>query len=83
MANDRHANVTIAVAGRPDTLRTMYGHWTAVVRRSRIGLVMSTGADIDGDLFGEPLPRRLTIAPRAGLAWMIDGGGRRLVQIGR
>ena len=83
LANDRHANVTIAVAGRPDALRTMYGHWTAVVRRSRIGLVMSTGADIDGDLFGEPLPRRLTIAPRAGLAWMIDSGGRRLVQIGR
>ena len=66
LANERHANVTVVAAGRPDALRTMYGHWTAVVRRSRIGLVMSSGADTDGDLFGEPLPRRSPIAPRPG-----------------
>ncbi len=83
LANERHPNVTIVAAGRPDALRAMYGHWTAVIRRSRIGLVMSTGADTDGDLFGEPLPRRLPIAARPGLAWMIDAGGRRLVQVGR
>ncbi len=80
---ERHPNVTVVAAGRPDALRTMYGHWTAVVRRSRIGLVMSTGADTDGDLFGEPLPRRSPVPPRPGLAWMIDAGGRRLVQVGR
>ena len=80
---ERHPNVTVIATGRPDALRTMYGHWTAVVRRSRIGLVMSTGADTDGDLFGEPLPRRSPVPPRSGLAWMIDAGGRRLVQVGR
>jgi S-DNA-T family DNA segregation ATPase FtsK/SpoIIIE len=83
LANERRPEVTIVVAGRPDSLRAMYGHWTAVIRRSRIGLVMSTGADTDGDLFGEPLPRRLPVAARPGLAWMIDAGGRRLVQVGR
>jgi S-DNA-T family DNA segregation ATPase FtsK/SpoIIIE len=83
LANDRHPDVTIVAAGRPDSLRALYGHWTGVIRRSRIGLVMSTGADTDGDLFGEPLPRRLPIAARTGLAWVIDAGGRRLVQIGR
>jgi S-DNA-T family DNA segregation ATPase FtsK/SpoIIIE len=83
LANERHPNVTIVAAGRPDSLRAMYGHWSAMIRRSRIGLVMSTGADTDGDLFGEPLPRRLPIAARPGLAWMIDAGGRRLVQVGR
>jgi S-DNA-T family DNA segregation ATPase FtsK/SpoIIIE len=83
LAGDRDPNVTIVAAGRPDALRSMYGHWTAVVRRSRIGLIMSTGADTDGDLFGEPLPRRLPIAARQGLAWLIDAGGRRLVQVGR
>jgi S-DNA-T family DNA segregation ATPase FtsK/SpoIIIE len=83
LATECHPNVTIVAAGRPDSLRAMYGHWTAVIRRSRIGLVMSSGADTDGDLFGEPLPRRLPIAARPGLAWMIDSGGRRLVQVAR
>jgi DNA segregation ATPase FtsK/SpoIIIE, S-DNA-T family len=83
LTTDRHPDVTVIAAGRPDTLRTMYGHWTAVVRRSRIGLVMSTGADTDGDLFGEPLPRRSPVPPRPGLAWMIDAGARRLVQVAR
>ena len=80
---DRCPAVTVVAAGRPDALRTMYGHWTAIARRSRIGLVMSTGSDVDGDLFGEPLPRRSPVPPRPGLAWMIDASGRRLVQIGR
>jgi S-DNA-T family DNA segregation ATPase FtsK/SpoIIIE len=81
LAAERHPRVTLVAAGRPDALRTMYGHWTGVVRRSRIGLVMSTGNDNDGDLLGEPLPRRCPVPPRPGLAWMIDGGGRRLVQV--
>ena len=80
---ERDPDVTVIAAGRPDSLRTMYGHWTSVVRRSHIGFVMSSAAEIDGDLFGEVLPRRLPIAPRPGLAWMIDGGGRHLVQLAR
>jgi S-DNA-T family DNA segregation ATPase FtsK/SpoIIIE len=83
MTLERHPTVTVVAAGRPDALRTMYGHWTAVVRRSRLGLVMSMGADVDGDLFGEHLPRRLPVAPRPGLGWVIDAAGRRLVQVGR
>jgi S-DNA-T family DNA segregation ATPase FtsK/SpoIIIE len=79
----RARDVMVIAAGRPDSLRTMYGHWTAVARRSRLGLVMSTGSDADGDLLGEPLPRRASVPPRVGLAWMIDGRGRRLVQVGR
>jgi S-DNA-T family DNA segregation ATPase FtsK/SpoIIIE len=79
----RARHVMVIAAGRPDSLRTMYGHWTAVARRSRLGLVMSTGSDTDGDLLGEPLPRRSTVPPRVGLAWMIDGRGRQLVQVGR
>ena len=37
----RDPNVLVACAGRPDSLRTMYGHWTAVVRRSRLGLLLA------------------------------------------
>jgi S-DNA-T family DNA segregation ATPase FtsK/SpoIIIE len=83
LVNERHPQVMVVATGRPDSLRMMYGHWTAAVRRSRIGLVMSTGSDVDGDLLGEPLPGRSPVAPRAGLAWMIDAAGRRLVQVAR
>jgi S-DNA-T family DNA segregation ATPase FtsK/SpoIIIE len=83
LAGERARHVAVIAAGRPDALRSMYGHWTAVVRRSRLGLVMSTGSDSDGELLGEPLPRRSPVPPRVGLAWLIDGRGNRLVQVGR
>ena len=79
---DRDGRVTVVAAARPDAIRTMYGHWTAVVRRSRLGLVLAASADGDGELLGEPLPRSLPIPARRGLAWLIDGNGRRLVQLG-
>jgi S-DNA-T family DNA segregation ATPase FtsK/SpoIIIE len=83
LADERARHVVVIAAGRPDALRAMYGHWTAVVRRSRLGLVMSTGSDTDGELLGEPLPRRSPVPPRVGLAWLIDGRGNRIVQVGR
>ena len=66
----RDPHVLVACAGRPDSLRTMYGHWTAVVRRSRLGLLLALGTDADGDLLGEVLPRRTPISrpSRPGLA---------------
>lgn len=75
------AHVTVVAAARPDGLRQAYGHWTAVVRRSRIGLVATGGSDLDGDLLGAVLPRRVPIAPRPGLMWLVDGGHHRLVQV--
>jgi S-DNA-T family DNA segregation ATPase FtsK/SpoIIIE len=77
----RDPNVLVACAARPDSLRTMYGHWTAVVRRSRLGLLLALGTDADGDLLGELLPRRTPIPARRGLAWLVDADGRRLVQV--
>lgn len=77
----RDPDVMVVAAGRPDTLRSMYGHWTAIVRRSHIGVVMTRGSESDGELLGEILPRRLALTPRVGLAWLLDSHGRRLVQI--
>jgi hypothetical protein len=74
--------VLVLAAGRPDALRS-HGHWTAVVRRSRTGLLLSSCADIDGDLLGELLPRNPPLTARPGLAWVVGGGGRALVQVGR
>jgi len=77
----RDEDVTVLAAGRPDSLRTAYGHWTAAVRRSRLGLVMASCSDLDGDLLSAVLPRRSPIPARAGLAWLVAEGGSCLVQI--
>lgn len=81
LAAERRPGLLIAAAGRPDALRAQYGHWTTVVRRSRVGILLAAGADIDGDLLGELLPRRPPIPPRPGLAWLVDATGRRLAQL--
>ncbi len=78
----RRPGLVVLAAGRPVTLRAMYGHWTSVVRRSRLGLLMAACSDTDGDLLGELLPRHRPLPARPGLAWVVDGGHRRLVQVG-
>jgi S-DNA-T family DNA segregation ATPase FtsK/SpoIIIE len=72
---------TVFAAGRADAMRVAYGHWTTVCRRSRLGLVMAAGAELDGDLVGAVLPRRTPIPTRPGLAWLVDGTGQALVQL--
>ncbi len=73
--------VRFIAAARPDALRQSYGHWTGVLRRDRCGLVMAATADHDADLLGEPVPRRLPIPARPGLAWWIGSGPPTLIQI--
>ena len=73
--------VCIVAAGRPDALRQAYGHWTGIVRRSRLGLVAVGGGDLDGDLLGVTLPRRSPVAARPGLMWAVEGGRAELVQV--
>ena len=82
LLTERRPGLLVAAAGRPDGLRSLFGHWTAVIRRSRIGVLAAACTDIDGDLLGELLPRRRPLPPRPGLAWLIDGAGRRLAQVG-
>jgi S-DNA-T family DNA segregation ATPase FtsK/SpoIIIE len=72
---------TVFAAGRADAMRVAYGHWTSVCRRSRLGLVMAAGAELDGDLVGAVLPRRIPIPARPGLVWLVDGNGQSLVQL--
>ncbi len=71
----------MVVAGRPDALRQLYGHWTTVVRRSRCGVVLTGGSDLDGDLLGVVLPRRSPVPARPGLAWSVANGRVALMQI--
>ncbi len=80
-AASRRPGLLIVATGKPDSLRQSYGHWTGVVRRSRLGLVAAASNDLDGDLLGAVLPRRLPIAARPGLAWLIGDGDVELVQL--
>src|SRR5204863_1779219 len=52
-----HLHLRTVVAGRADALRTAYGHWTNVVRRSRRGVVLRPQVDLDGELWQMTLPR--------------------------
>ena len=78
---ERRPGVLVIAAGRPDGLRGLYGHWTAVVRRSRLGLLLSACSDTDGDVLGELLPRHPPLPSRPGLAWVVGGGRRALTQL--
>jgi S-DNA-T family DNA segregation ATPase FtsK/SpoIIIE len=73
--------VTFAIAARLEAVRVAYGHWTREVTRSRCGLIMTSMGDIDGELLGVTLPRRSSVPARPGLAWLVDQGGHRLVQV--
>jgi S-DNA-T family DNA segregation ATPase FtsK/SpoIIIE len=77
----RHPGVTIVAAARLEVTRVAYGHWVRDVTRSRCGLVLTGPGDVDGELLGATLPRRTVIAPRPGLAWLVDARGHRLVQV--
>ncbi len=75
------SGLCIAAAGRPEALRQTYGHWTGVLRRSRLGLIATGGTDLDGDLLSVQLPRRSPVSSRPGLWWVADGGDVRLMQL--
>jgi DNA segregation ATPase FtsK/SpoIIIE, S-DNA-T family len=72
---------TVIAAANPSALRQQYGHWTAAVRRSQTGLVLARSDRMDGELLGAVLPRDLPVAPRPGLAWMVQQAVPTLVQV--
>jgi S-DNA-T family DNA segregation ATPase FtsK/SpoIIIE len=78
---DRADDVHVVAAGRPDILRSSYGHWTAAVRRSRLGLLLQPDPDLDGDLLGATLPRRRAMAARPGRGYLVIDGQPQVVQL--
>jgi S-DNA-T family DNA segregation ATPase FtsK/SpoIIIE len=71
----------VVAAGHPDALRSAYGHWTHVVRRSRLGIVLQPDVDVDGDLLGAVLPRRQPVPSRPGCGYLVVDGRAELVQL--
>jgi S-DNA-T family DNA segregation ATPase FtsK/SpoIIIE len=76
-----HPHVTLMAGARADAVRTSYGHWTRELAKHRCGIVLTSRGDPDGDLLGVQLPRRSLVPVRPGLAWIVDGGSPRLVQV--
>ncbi|MGA1346073.1 MAG: FtsK/SpoIIIE domain-containing protein, partial [Ilumatobacteraceae bacterium] len=73
--------LTVCAPAHADALRARFGHWTQVVRRSRLGIVLSSAADGDGDLLGASLPGRPAMAPRPGLVWLGAEGSVEQLQV--
>jgi S-DNA-T family DNA segregation ATPase FtsK/SpoIIIE len=71
----------IIAAGRADTLRSSYGHWSQTVRRSKNGILLRPNIDLDGDLVGVNLPRRAPVAMIVGRGYLAQNGEVELVQV--
>lgn len=76
----RRLDLHVVAAGRPDALRPLYGHVTAEVRRSRVGVLLQP-AEGDGDLLGVPVlrPGRGPFLPGRGV--LVAGGVVEVVQV--
>ncbi|MFI1330294.1 FtsK/SpoIIIE domain-containing protein [Streptomyces sp. NPDC020845] len=68
-------------AGRADTLRRSYGHWTQRTRDSRCGVLLCPDHDLDGDLLGTQLPRHDRMAPLPGRGYLVVDGVAAGVQV--
>lgn len=83
LAEPDHASVKVVAAGRPDALRSVYGHWTGVVRRSRKGLLLGPVHDLDADVLGVILPRHRPAVVPAGRGWLVTDGVVDAIQVAR
>lgn len=73
--------VHVVAAAPADLLRSAYGHWTAGLRRSRIGLALKPNVATDGDLWQTTLPRRGPAVFAAGRGYVLAEGQCELVQV--
>jgi S-DNA-T family DNA segregation ATPase FtsK/SpoIIIE len=76
-------DVHLVVAARADALRPLYGHWTQTVRGSKLGVLLRPNLDLDGELLGTPLPRRIPVAMRDGRGYLVGGSGLDIIQAAR
>lgn len=79
----RQPGLRIVAAGSADAIRSLYGHWTQDVRRSRIGCALRPNLAADGDLWQTQLPRRGPDRFPAGRGYLLADGQTELVQLGR
>lgn len=73
-------NLKIVAAGRSDDLRSMYSHWTKLIRKARCGVLLQPNVDYDGDLLGATIPRRAPVTLSPGRGYACGAGDVMLVQ---
>lgn len=73
-------NLMIVAAGRSDELRRQYSHWTATLRKARLGVLLQPNADFDGELLGVKLPRRTPVRIGVGRGYACQGGVASIIQ---
>jgi S-DNA-T family DNA segregation ATPase FtsK/SpoIIIE len=83
LANGRRRGLRIVAAGSADAIRTMYGHWTHELRRSRIGCALRPNLSTDGDFWQAQLPRRGPEHFPVGRGYLLAEGQVELVQLSR
>lgn len=74
-------DVHVIAAARSEVVRGLYAHWTRAVRRSRLGLLLRPHLDLDGELLGVALPRRVGVPLVAGRGFLVVDGAPRLIQV--
>jgi S-DNA-T family DNA segregation ATPase FtsK/SpoIIIE len=75
-----NGDLHVAASGRSDALRTLFGHWTQIVRRSKAGVLLQPALDLDGDILGARLPRRLHTQLPPGRGFLVCDGRSQLIQ---
>ncbi|HEX9644849.1 MAG TPA: FtsK/SpoIIIE domain-containing protein [Acidimicrobiia bacterium] len=75
--------VHVVAAGAAEPIRTAYGHWTAVVRRGRLGVALRPSVASDGDIWHTTLPRRGPSHWPPGRGYLVEEGRVELVQAAR
>jgi DNA segregation ATPase FtsK/SpoIIIE, S-DNA-T family len=71
----------VVAAARADSLRSLYGHWTQEVRKSKVGVLLRPNIDYDGDLVGANLPRRAPVQMGVGRGYLAHNGELDIVQV--
>jgi S-DNA-T family DNA segregation ATPase FtsK/SpoIIIE len=81
LAAQPRPGVHVAAAAAAELLRAAYGHWTAGLRRSRLGLALKPNPASDGDLWQTTLPRRGPAQFGPGRGYLVIEGSCELVQV--
>jgi S-DNA-T family DNA segregation ATPase FtsK/SpoIIIE len=81
LLRQRRPNIRVVGAGRADVLRSMYGHWTQELRRSRQGIALRPQAEVDGELWHTALPRHGPPVRLPGRGYLISDAEVELVQV--
>ena len=81
LVDSRIPGVHVVAAGEAELLRTAYGHWSAKVKRSRLGIALRPNVASDGDLWQVSLPRRGPDTWPPGRGYLVAEGRTELVQV--